>query len=96
MRKKFLELQQRDRSVDAYAAEFVKLSRFALILVSDEEEKTHIFQQRLRNYLREHLVGHKYKTYLEIFEVVCCLEQVTKEGKLVTFKRPFNQRASSS
>lgn len=50
------------------------------------------FQQVLIHHLSEHLTCHN-KTYLEIFEAVCRLEQVSKEGRVVPFKRPFNQEA---
>lgn len=89
MRKKFLELQQEDQTVDAYATDFVRLGCFALTLLVDEEERAHMFYQGLWYHLRKHLVGHNFKTYSELFEVACFLEQVTKEGRSMAFKRPL-------
>lgn len=43
MSKKFMELQQRDQNVDAYVAEFTRLSRFVPTLVTDEDERAYLF-----------------------------------------------------
>ena len=43
-----MNLRQWDRTIDAYAAEFVRLSRFAPMLVADEEDKANHFRQGLK------------------------------------------------
>lgn len=87
IKKKFLELRKGDRTVNAYAIEFVRLSHFALTLVADEEERAHLSEEGLRHHLREHLASYNYKTYLKVFKAICRLEQVFKEGRSMTFKR---------
>ena len=44
MEEQFIRLQQLNRSVDEYAAEFLRLSRFAPYMVSDEEKQASRFQ----------------------------------------------------
>lgn len=44
MRKKFLELQQGDWTVNKHAAEFVRLNCFSPIMVANEEVQAHMFQ----------------------------------------------------
>jgi len=39
MEEQFIRLQQWNRSVDEYAAEFLRLSRFAPYMMSDEEKQ---------------------------------------------------------
>ena len=48
MKQRFIHLKQYDRSVDAYAAEFLRLSRFSPSMVADEEDRANRFQQGLR------------------------------------------------
>lgn len=51
--------------MNAYTAEFVRLGHFAPNLVTNAEEQAHVFQKGLRHYLREHLLGHNYKSYFK-------------------------------
>ena len=44
MEEQFIKLQQWNRSVDEYAAEFLRLSRFAPYMVADEEKRASRFQ----------------------------------------------------
>ena len=45
MEEQFIKLQQWNRLVDEYAAEFLRLSRFTLYMVADEEKRASRFQQ---------------------------------------------------
>lgn len=91
MRKKFLELQQGDRTTNAYVAYFMRFNHFALTLIAKEEEREHTFQQGQKHHLREYLACQNYKTFSEVFEVTCHLEQVSMEERPSTFKRLFIQ-----
>ena len=42
-RKAFMQLEQGNRSVEEYEAEFTRLSRFVPLMVATEEEKTDLF-----------------------------------------------------
>ena len=44
LRQQFIRLKQQGRTVDEYAAEFQKLSRFAKNMVADEEDRADQFQ----------------------------------------------------
>ena len=44
MEEQFIKLQQWNRSVDEYAVEFLRLSRFAPYMVVDEEKRASSFQ----------------------------------------------------
>ena len=48
MEEQFIRLQQWNRSVDEYAAEFLRLSRFAPYIVTDKEKRASRFQQGLQ------------------------------------------------
>ena len=48
MEEQFIRLQQRDQTVDEYAAKFLRLSRFTLYMVTNEETQARRFQQGLR------------------------------------------------
>ena len=48
MEEQFIRLQQWNRLLDKYAAEFLRLSRFAPYMVTDEEKRASKFQQGLR------------------------------------------------
>ena len=43
MEEQFIRLQQWNKSVDEYAAEFLRLSRFAPYMVTDEEKRASRF-----------------------------------------------------
>ena len=45
MEEQFIRLQQRDKSVDEYAIEFLRLSRFAPYMISDEEKRAKNFNK---------------------------------------------------
>ena len=44
MEEHFIRLQHRDRTVDEYATEFLRLSRFAQYMMADEENRVSRFQ----------------------------------------------------
>ena len=44
MEKQFFKLQQLNQSIDKYAAEFLRLSRFAPYMMSEEEKRASRFQ----------------------------------------------------
>ena len=48
MEEYFIRLQQKNQIVDEYAIEFLRLSQFALYMVSDEENRAERFQQGLK------------------------------------------------
>ena len=48
MEEQFIRLQQLNRSVDEYAAEFLRPGRFAPYMVSDKEKWASMFQQGLK------------------------------------------------
>ena len=49
-------LQQRDQTVDEYAAKFLRLSRFAQYMVANEEIRARRFQQGLRVQIQMFLI----------------------------------------
>ena len=59
MEEQFIRLQQLNRSVDEYAAEFLRLSQFAPYMVSDEEKRASRFQ-------------HGLKMDIQSLELHCC------------------------
>ena len=44
MEEQFIRLQQRNRTVDEYAAEFLRLSQFTPYMMADEENQANRFQ----------------------------------------------------
>ena len=61
-----MNLMQRDRTVEEYAAEFIRLSRFAPRLVEDEEDKGNHFQQGLKPKIRKFLTSQQLDTYSQV------------------------------
>ena len=75
MEKQFIRLQQWNRSVDEYAAEFLRLSRFAPYMVSDEEKRASRFQQRLKMDIQIYLIPQQLKTYSQVLSIACEVER---------------------
>src|SRR3954470_9445529 len=63
MEQKFINLRQGSWTVDEYAAEFTKLSRFAPYMVNTEANRAKRFQQGLHLELQNHLANHEFSTY---------------------------------
>ena len=66
MQKQFMNLRQWDMTVDTYAAEFVRLSKFALMLVADEEDKANHFRQGLKPEIRKFLASQQLDIYSQV------------------------------
>ena len=64
MEEQFIRLQQLNRSVDEYAAEFLRLSRFAPYIVSDEGKQASRFQQGLKMDIQLFLIPQQFKRTL--------------------------------
>lgn len=79
------------RIVDAYTTEFLKFNRFAPILIAEERDGAHRFQQYLKLEIQKHMAMAVMGTYAEVPEVVRCQEQVTGMGKakMEMQKRPI-------
>ena len=58
-----------NRSVDEYAAEFLRLSRFAPYIVSDEEKQASRFQQGLKMDIQMFLIPQQLKTYSQVLSI---------------------------
>jgi len=69
MEEQFIRLQQRDQTVDEYAAEFLRLSRFAPYMVANEENRASRFQQGLRMQIQMFLIPQQLKTYIQVLIV---------------------------
>ena len=67
--EQFIRLQQRDQTVDEYAAEFLRLSRFAPYMVANEENRASRFQQGLRLQIQMFLIPQQLKTYIQVLIV---------------------------
>ena len=85
---------QLNRSVNEYAAEFLRLGQFAPYMVSDEEKRASRFQQGLKIDIQIFLIPQQLKTYSQVLyiarEVERGLEKKYKhqmQNKPV--KRPF-------
>jgi len=66
MEHEFINLTQGTRTVDQYAAEFLRLSRFAPSMVADEEDKANRLQQGLKPEIRKQLASHQLDTYSQV------------------------------
>ena len=66
MECKFITLIQENRSVDDYAAEFTRLSRFAPAHVADEAKRAEKFMMELDFSILENVVSLQLSTYGEV------------------------------
>ena len=94
MEEQFIRLQQWNRSVDEYAAEFLRLSRFAPYMVTDEEKRASRFQQGLQMDIQVFLMPQQLKTYSEVLTIAREVERGLEKKKLTlirnqAMKRPF-------
>jgi hypothetical protein len=94
MQKQFMNLKQWDRSVDIYAAEFIRLSRFAPLLVADEEEKANHFRQGLKHEIQKLMASQPMDTYSQVLTAARRVELelgIDNRAQQKQGKRPFNQ-----
>jgi len=90
MEEQFIRLQQGNKSVDEYAAEFLRLSRFAPYMVTDEEKRASRFQQGLQLDLQAFLLPQQMKTYSEVLTIAREVERVLqRKQENQAMKRPF-------
>ena len=79
MEEQFIRLQQLNQSVDEYAAEFLRLSRFAPYMVSDEEKRASRFQQGLKIDIQLFLIPQQFKTYSQVLSIAHEVERGLKK-----------------
>jgi len=94
MEEQFIRLQQWNKSVDEYAAEFLRLSRFAPYMVTDEEKRASRFQQGLQMDIQVFLMPQQLKTYSEVLTIAREVERGLEKKKVnqirnQAMKRPF-------
>jgi len=94
--EQFIRLQQWNRSVDEYAAELLRLSRFAPYTVANEEKRASSFQQELKVDIQMLLIHYQLKSYSQVLTIARDLEQGLEKknrSKLQNkpMKRPFQQ-----
>ena len=71
MERRFLNLVQGNRSVDEYAAEFTRLSRFAPAHVATEEKRAEKFKMGLDTTILEHVVSLPLEYYDGVLKAAC-------------------------
>ena len=81
MEEQFIRLQQWNKSVDEYAAEFLRLSRFAPYMVTDEEKRASRFQQGLQMDIQVFLIPQQLKTYSEVLTIAREVERGLEKKK---------------
>ena len=77
MEEQFQKLKQRNDIVDGYAANFLRLSRFAPSMVAHETEKAHRFQQGLQWDIQRQLTPSQLDTYQQVLTAARRVELVT-------------------
>ncbi|XP_020272013.1 uncharacterized protein LOC109847181 [Asparagus officinalis] len=91
MQRQFVMLRQRASTVDEYAAEFAKLSRFAPGMVSNEVDKGQRFMQGLNFEIQTQIYSQKgIETYADVLEAARKAEQLI--GIMNSVKRGANKR----
>ncbi|XP_020264431.1 uncharacterized protein LOC109840265 [Asparagus officinalis] len=91
MQRQFVMLRQRASTVDEYAAEFSKLSRFALAMVSNKVDKGQRFMQGLNFEIQTQIYSQKgVETYADVLEAARKAEQLI--GIMSSVKRGENKR----
>ena len=92
MERKFTHLTQGNRSVDEYAAEFTRLSRFAPTLVADEATRARRFKMGLNFSILENVVSLRLPTYGEV--LIAAREQEIVQGRRRAVQRPAGNASS--
>jgi len=78
--------------MDEYAAEFLRLSRFASYMVSDEEKRASRFQQGLKMDIQIFLVPQQLKIYSQVLSIAREVERgLEKEDKHQMQNRPVKR-----
>ena len=90
MEEQFIRLQQKDQTVDEYAAEFIRLSRFVPYIMANEENRASRFKQGLKIKIHMFLIPQQLKTYSQVFTIAREVEQgLQKKDKMQkSAKRP--------
>ena len=96
MQNQFMHLKQRDRSVEVYAAEFLRLSRFAPKMVEDEADRADRFQQGLQWDIQVQIASQSLQTYDQVLTAARRVEHVIdrrnrSKGHNKNGKRQFPQ-----
>ena len=69
MEEQFIRLQQKDQTVDEYAAKFLRLSRFAPYIMANEENRASRFKQGLKIKIHMFLIPQQLKTYSQVLTI---------------------------
>jgi len=93
MEKEFIDLTQGDKTVDQYASDFLRLSRFAPSMVADEEDKANRLQQGLKSEIRKQLSSHQLDTYSQVLTAARRVELEVDKDRVQQRppKRTFDQ-----
>ena len=83
-----MKLQQWSRTVDEYAAEFMRLSRFAPKLVEEEADRAHRFQQGLSAEIQVQLSSHVLETYSQVLVRARNIEKALGKHERTQPQRP--------
>ena len=75
MEEQFIKLKQWKNSVDEYAIEFLRPSRFAPYMVAEEENQASQFQQGLKMDIQMSLIPQQLKTYSQVLYIAREVEQ---------------------
>jgi len=92
MEEQFIRLRQGNKSVDEYAAEFLRLSRFAPYMVTDEEKRASRFQQGLQMDIQIFLMPQQLKTYAEILTIAREVERGLEKKRLAQMRNQAKKR----
>jgi hypothetical protein len=76
MEQQFTSLKQYDKSVDAYAAEFLRLSRFAPHMVAEEKHRARRFRLGLQWDIQQSIAPLQLNTYSGVLEAARQIENV--------------------
>ncbi|XP_058211797.1 uncharacterized protein LOC131323981 [Rhododendron vialii] len=74
-RREFLKLEQGKMTVAEYEARFTTLSRFALNLVSTDEDKCRMFEDGLNIELRPYVANQRLNNFADMIEVATNFER---------------------
>jgi len=92
MEEQFIRLRQRNKSVDEYAAEFLRLSRFAPYMITDEEKRASRFQQGLHMDIQMFLMPQQLKTYAEVLTIAREIERGFEQKRLIQMRNQAKKR----